>query len=795
MRSSGLDINGRLLGIKKVSYGYGQLYEEAAMNAESIVARVEDRTPQDKEYVDSRIVSIEGAYEYAAALMIFYQEAYIDRGHPIANNPGILTTLYNIGKAQERLERTDAEDRRPEVNYFGWFAMHNWSIIEEAFKKSAFELTYISDQQVSLQERGTDGFGGTLVGMLMDDKVQAMSIPYDIPLRDNPPACEVGRDFFVNMRNVKRRDQAYLGSLEDSQLLPFKGKGSFDVYSKSFDCLGRIWGLVRFHESGHMGWINLETISPMLEMVSRSRQCQQNEVRESCLSQVQDIISENKLLSVDPTKGIVFVKLAGRNDSNEAIIDWRSNSENECRPSSVEHHLQLVENYHAVVNKVKSAKESDHFQKLKEELLDQWIEDYIQRRSGASSVSQKLIERREAWFEELLVQVSDDAKLYGNTGPVQEMSRNEIETLTPFVEQAIEKVEKEFDFPNLTYWAIKEAVMSERGEVLNLYDLNEYEFVVGILFWAYQFKDFCMDDEGDKRCFIFEPYEQVLHYAKDLAEHGVQAQSAKDLMGERAVRWFHPILQPRWVHLIDSGEDENVSHASAIDFIQAQISDLSEVSEVVKKVSDELSLIKQSPAMARLLQAPLASSRDMEHIQKAIDLLKHFYQGITELETDLQDENCFTAIVKWSSRDGVRESRVGTRVDLPCRHFSKFSWTSEEIYEFASSQLSQPFRQLQRKLESFSEKAERGIGPDDRDVSATHLENAKAVIEKCNFDYDSSIQRAVSLKNLQCVESFLFPNEKILIRRARELGLNFQVLPMGDQYDRFGVKVKTQCLR
>ena len=58
LKALGLDKNGRLLGLKAVSYGYGQLYEEAAMNAETIVARIEDRVEEDYEYVQKRIKSL-----------------------------------------------------------------------------------------------------------------------------------------------------------------------------------------------------------------------------------------------------------------------------------------------------------------------------------------------------------------------------------------------------------------------------------------------------------------------------------------------------------------------------------------------------------------------------------------------------------------------------------------------------------------------------------------------------------------------------------------------------------------
>ena len=73
-----------------------------------------------------RTSSIQGAYEYIAALMLYYTELYAEAQIDISHNPAILTTLYNIGKAEERLARTLSENRTPESNYFGWFILHNW---------------------------------------------------------------------------------------------------------------------------------------------------------------------------------------------------------------------------------------------------------------------------------------------------------------------------------------------------------------------------------------------------------------------------------------------------------------------------------------------------------------------------------------------------------------------------------------------------------------------------------------------------------------------------------------------
>ena len=180
LRSWNLDKNGKLFYVKEVSYGYGQIKFTAAMEAEKIVAQVEGRTPQDFQYVEERIDTIAGAYEYAAALMRYYIGVYDEMGFDISQNLGVLTTLYNIGDVETRANRRRNKGGEPGVNYFGWFALHNWQSFDAIYAEEDFSLNYISDLQSSLQELGNDGTLGVTSGYFMDDQMPTLSIEDEV---------------------------------------------------------------------------------------------------------------------------------------------------------------------------------------------------------------------------------------------------------------------------------------------------------------------------------------------------------------------------------------------------------------------------------------------------------------------------------------------------------------------------------------------------------------------------------------------------------------------------------------
>ena len=126
--------------------------------------------------------------------MLYYTELYAEAQIDISHNPAILTTLYNIGKAEERLARTLSENRTPESNYFGWFILHNWSLFETIYNSNSFNLEYIADSQQSLKESENDGLMGNVIGFFLNDTVPTLATKIKVLLKDSPPQCSIRRE-------------------------------------------------------------------------------------------------------------------------------------------------------------------------------------------------------------------------------------------------------------------------------------------------------------------------------------------------------------------------------------------------------------------------------------------------------------------------------------------------------------------------------------------------------------------------------------------------------------------------
>jgi hypothetical protein len=110
---------------KTFTFGFGQLNFERALEAEAIAAAVEKRPLRTNDQVKEALMTPEGAVYYAAALVRQAQDLYLAAGYDLSEDPAVLTTLYNIGKINERLERTKKEGRLPQPNYFGAYVLKN----------------------------------------------------------------------------------------------------------------------------------------------------------------------------------------------------------------------------------------------------------------------------------------------------------------------------------------------------------------------------------------------------------------------------------------------------------------------------------------------------------------------------------------------------------------------------------------------------------------------------------------------------------------------------------------------
>ena len=227
------DTKGNLYGVgklfgKEYTFGFGQLHFSRAKTAETLAAQVEHRSMLSDEEINKKLLTPEGAVSYAAALLKQAQDMYAKAGYDISKDPGVLTTLYNIGKIQERLDRTIQEKRLPKPNYFGFWVQLHYDELDQAIgasQKSAMTLTPQAKQQAIAQA------GKSLTAK----QVTVYKPTKEILLSNGPVSC------FDNGLVAQSTATAKVGE-------------RMEIVSPGVDCNLEPWVLVR-GDQGETGWI------------------------------------------------------------------------------------------------------------------------------------------------------------------------------------------------------------------------------------------------------------------------------------------------------------------------------------------------------------------------------------------------------------------------------------------------------------------------------------------------------------------------------------------------------------
>jgi hypothetical protein len=122
------------------SSGLGQLNITPALEAEEkVVYKIEGRRkPYSREKVQELIKKPKESLKYMTGIMRLAINVYKKHGIDISKDVGVLTTIYNIGKIEQRVKRTVEEKRKPGPNYFGFFVAYHMSTISEVINKDVF---------------------------------------------------------------------------------------------------------------------------------------------------------------------------------------------------------------------------------------------------------------------------------------------------------------------------------------------------------------------------------------------------------------------------------------------------------------------------------------------------------------------------------------------------------------------------------------------------------------------------------------------------------------------------------
>jgi hypothetical protein len=223
---------GNLFGFaKKFSFGWGQLYMEAAMAGEKTAAKLEKRPMRTSQEVEELLLTPAGSIYYVAATLRELQDTYAEQGMDISGKPEILATLYNLGKGKERALEAKSKQAAPRENYFGFFVRKNLPLIEAVTAPKAV---------AALPSRpAPDNYAGPWV----------TASSSALALTSSPPICtKDGRG--------READYSQIGT---KRTYPSVGKvpanAQYEVVSTGLDCDLNAWSLIR-DEYDLTGWVS-----------------------------------------------------------------------------------------------------------------------------------------------------------------------------------------------------------------------------------------------------------------------------------------------------------------------------------------------------------------------------------------------------------------------------------------------------------------------------------------------------------------------------------------------------------
>ena len=249
----GLAPEGKVLGAS-FSFGWGQIYTDTAELVESMMARKENRPQRNRRQIAQALLQPEQSVKYVAALLLKSLNFYQQQGFLIQNNPGVLVTLYNLGKAQSRALETKQAGRNPRVNYFGYFVEFYMDVIEGLLREDPSDAAIASNGKApsplvaqvkapaSKQIFGKKDFSNSLrshkPGFVTDF----------IPIFRAPDQCSTMGSGYDEIRT---RNQTYQSFDPVGQIFP---QETIEKLSQTFGCELQTWWLVRT-SMGVLGWV------------------------------------------------------------------------------------------------------------------------------------------------------------------------------------------------------------------------------------------------------------------------------------------------------------------------------------------------------------------------------------------------------------------------------------------------------------------------------------------------------------------------------------------------------------
>ncbi len=290
---------------KSFSFGLGQINIEPAMEAERHMAKIEGRSPRSQDEIVKEIVDPAGAIRMVGSILRKVQDDYKEQGIDISKDPGVLTTLYNLGKSEEKAKRAKAENRMPRVNYFGLFVEKYKAEISVTAGAATPQKPVVASivPQVPQTMKAADVDKGDKAKVqaqpIKKNLVKIDTVSRNLALANSPLQCESQNGVSASSEARSMVYGAPSGVLE-------KGQGYTEV-SRAFDCKSNIWTLVQ-GEKGQTGWVQNQSLEAVKTVrMDEVQKCSSSKADAACMQAIQKA-SANMTVSEDKEKGVLYLK-------------------------------------------------------------------------------------------------------------------------------------------------------------------------------------------------------------------------------------------------------------------------------------------------------------------------------------------------------------------------------------------------------------------------------------------------------------------------------------------------------
>ena len=305
------------IGTKYFSIGLGQIHTDTAMDVEPMMAKMEHRPERSESEIAQELLNPDSAVKYAAAILRQAQDLYKENGIDISKKPEILTTLYNLGKVQQKADLLAQKGQDPKPNYFGIFVDANLAVIGDT-------IGWDPDKGRLKPRRETEA-----------TKDQTSFLKKEVSITSSPPSCSSDGPAELGAYNtIKTRREYPSRKLDSSSAL-------YRVIGHSVDCELQDWSMIETG-TGQVGWVKKEVLaraSGVRELPTKFT-CTPSSDTDACKQKALGATKQKEFLGSDDDKDFHFLPLArtansasamgAKSDAKKSPLDWRKFSDDNC---------------------------------------------------------------------------------------------------------------------------------------------------------------------------------------------------------------------------------------------------------------------------------------------------------------------------------------------------------------------------------------------------------------------------------------------------------------------------------